>query len=100
MKKAEEYLKLLKSGKTYKQIGEKYNVSKMTVFLALKKYFPNETKEIIKSRGWLIGNRHKAIFTTIICKNCGKTKQSNYIKYTPKFCSKECRSEFLKKAFK
>lgn len=100
MEKAIEYLKLLKSGYTYENIGSKYSLTKMAVCLTLHKYLPEETKQIIKERGWLIGKRKKAVFTTIKCKYCGTVKESNYKHYTPKFCSKKCHSNFVKKALK
>ena len=100
IERAKEFLEMYKEGKTHREIGIKYNISNVRVSVELHKYFP-EIKEITKKRNWYVGLRHKQKdFNSCICRECNKEFKSNYRYYTPKFCSKECRSKFIKKAFK
>jgi hypothetical protein len=100
IERAKEFLEMYKEGKTHREIGIKYNISNVRVSVELHKYFP-EIKEITKNRCWYVGKRKPAKEYSIFeCKWCGKKQPSKYRYYTPKFCSKECRGEFIKKAFK
>lgn len=99
-KRAETFLKLLKKGKTYREIADIFKVSKTLVYLELKKHFPEETKDILSKRSYFVGKRHKAKepekFT---CLNCGKTKKSKYRYHKLNFCDHKCRGKFMKKSY-
>lgn len=98
--RATEWLKQFKEGYSYGDISKIENVSRTLVYQQLKKHCYEETQIVIKERKRITKNRTKKDFITITCLNCGKTKQTNYRYYEKKFCSKECRSDFTKTAFK
>ncbi len=97
--RAEEFLKLFKEKEmTYEKIGEIYGFTKVLVYKELKKYFQKEVKEVINQKGWYVGKRKPAKeLVEYTCKICGKKKKSNYRYYTPKFCSRDCQSNFMKR---
>lgn len=94
------WLKELEEGYSYQDIANHYGYSKNLIYLQLKKHFKEETDAILKARGRKTINRTKKDFKEIRCLNCGKITKTNYRYYEKKFCSKECRSEFTKTAFK
>lgn len=98
--RATEWLKQFKEGYSYGDIALKEGLSRTRVYQVLKEHFKEETESIIKERKRITKNRTKKDFITITCLNCGKEIQTNYRYYEKKFCSKECRSEFTKTAFK
>lgn len=98
--RATEWLKQFKEGYSYGDIAKIENVSRTLVYQQLKKHFYEETQSVIKERKRITKNRVKKDFITITCLNCGKEIQTNYRYYEKKFCSKECRSDFTKTAFK
>jgi transposase len=94
MERANKFLKLVREGFSYREIGEKFGVSRTTVYSDLNKFFPEEIKKAIKEGRKL---RKKARpFVVITCLNCGKTKETKYRYYTKTFCSLKCQREFLK----
>ena len=98
--RATEWLKQFKEGYSYGDIAKVENVSRTLVYQQLKKHCYEETQSIIKERKRITKNRIKKDFIEIRCLNCGKITKTNYRYYEKKFCSKECRSEFTKTAFK
>ena len=100
MERAIKFLNLLKKGKTYREIGELFKVSKTLVYLELRKYFKEQTKDILSKRSYFVGKRHKAKepeeFT---CLNCGKTKMSKYRYHKLYFCDHKCRGEFMRNKY-
>ena len=98
--RATEWLKQFKEGYSYGDIAKVENVSRTLVYQQLKKHCYEETQSVIKERKRITKNRTTKDFITITCLNCGKEIKTNYRYYEKKFCSKECRSEFTKTAFK
>lgn len=94
--RANEFLKLVKEGKTYREIGEIYNLSRTVVYLDLHKYWDKETiKEAIE-----IGKSKvdKITYYKTICKYCGETtyKKTRGVK----FCNRDCYTKALKDLYK
>ena len=101
--RAKKFLELVRQGKTYQEIGDSFGLSKTTVYIDLKKFYPEETKKALKEIGWHKGkyaNVKRKEKVTITCRNCGKTLETEYRYYRPTFCGRECFGAFLKKQWK
>jgi len=88
-------MELVKSGKTYENIGSRFGVSKSAIYLIMRDNFRRE--EVREALRESRAKRKKPPkYKTIKCIYCGKTKRTKYIYYTRKFCSEDCRKDFLK----
>ena len=98
--KADKYLKLVREGKSYREVGIIYDCTSTWIYLELKKNF---TKAVIQSALKESKEQRKKKlkpFITITCRNCGKEEKTKYRYYKKTFCSLECQKEFLEKPWR